>query len=86
MVGGRSGQVRNVPTDFLRSLRTEIGRCMTAIGDAGGGEVVLISAISAEIWRCIENEQKYTSEVENESCEEWSEEGRDKSTTSPRTP
>ena len=60
MVGGRSGQVRNVSTDSLRGLRTQIGRCMADIGDAGGGEVALISAISAEMWRCIENDQKST--------------------------
>ena len=86
MVERRSGKVRNVPTDFLRGLRTEIGRYLVGIGNDGGAEVVLISAISAEIWRWIENEQKYTSEVENESCEEWSEEGQDKSATSARTP
>ena len=60
MAGGRSGQVRNVPTDVLKAFRTQIGRYMIAIGDAGGCEVALISAISAEFWRYIENVQKST--------------------------
>ena len=86
MVGGRSEQVCNVPTDFLRGIRTEIGRYLVGIGNDGGAEVVLISAISAEIWRWIEIDQKCTSEVGNENCEKWSEEGQSKSATSPWTP
>ena len=86
MVERRSGKVRNVPTDFLRGLRTEIGRYLVGIGNDGGAEVVLISAISAEIWRWIEIDQKCTSEVGNENCDKWSKEDRDKSATSLWTP
>ena len=82
MVERRSGKVRNVPTDFLRGLRTEIGRYLVGIGNDGGAEVVIISAISVEIWRWIEIDQKCTSEVGNENCDKWSKEGRDKSATS----
>ena len=36
MVGGRSEQVCNVPTDFLRGIRTEIGRYLVGINNADG--------------------------------------------------
>ncbi len=42
MVGGRLGQVRNVPTDLFRSLRTQIGRYLVGISDAEFGENALI--------------------------------------------
>ena len=54
MVGRRSGQVLNVPTDFPRRLRTQIWRCKVGIGNADGGEVVLMSAIWTQMgwdWR-----------------------------------
>ena len=77
-----SGKVRNVPTDFLRGFRTEIGRYLVGIGNDGGAEVLLINVISVEIWRWIEIDQKGTSEVGNENCDKWSKEDRDKSATS----
>ena len=51
MVRRRSGQVRNVLTDFPKRLGTQIGRYIAAICIAGGGEAVAISCISAKIWR-----------------------------------
>ena len=42
MIGGRSQQVRNVPTDFPKGLRTQIRRYISAICIAGGGESAVI--------------------------------------------
>ena len=36
MVRGSSGQVRDVPPDFLRSLRTQIRRYLVGISNADG--------------------------------------------------
>ena len=58
MVRRRSGEVRNVPTDFPKGLETQIGRYIAAICIAGGGEVAPISCISAQIWRWNQNFQK----------------------------
>ena len=85
MVGGRSGQVRNVPTDFPKASRTQIGRYLVGIGDAEVGQVGPISCISAEISRCIEIPQKCARKPKIESCEKLSGEGQDTSGTSVRT-
>ena len=85
MVGGRSGQVRKVPPDFLRSLRTQIGRYLVGIGNAGGGEVGPKCCILAQISRCIENQQKCVRKVKNESYQKWSGEGQYRSAKSSRT-
>ena len=85
MVGGRSGLIRNVPTDFLRSLRTEIGRYLAGIGDAKVSENGLMRHILLQISRCIENEKKCARKPKNESCQEGPGEGQDKSATPPRT-
>ena len=85
MARGRSGQVRNIPTDFLQSLQTETGRNLVGIGDAEVDEDVLICCILTQILRWIENWQKYARNAENESCQKWSGEGQVKSATSPRT-
>ena len=82
MVGRRSEQVRNVPTGSLKAFRTNFRRYMTAISDAGGGE---IGCILVEIWRCIEIDQKWPPKAENKSCDIQSQEGQDKSAKSPRT-
>ncbi len=85
MVGGRSGQVRNVPTDFTKAFRTQIERYLVGIGDAEVGQVGPISCISAETSRCIEIPQKCARKSKIESCEKWSGEGRNTSATSLRT-
>ena len=55
MVKGTFALVENVRRDVQKDIRTQIGRCMTAIGHSGGGEVTLISDIFAETWWRIEN-------------------------------
>ena len=85
MVGGRLGQVRNVPTDLFRSLRTQIGRYLVGIGDADGGQVGAMCLIFVEIWRWIENDRKWARKPKNQSCRKWSEEDLDNSGMSPRT-
>ena len=85
MVRGRSGQVRNVPIDFLRSLRTEIWWHLVGMSNADGCEVGQMCCILAQILRCIETEQKWVRKSENESFQNWSEEVQDKSATCPRS-
>ena len=79
MVGGRSGCVRNVPPDFLRSLRTDVGRYLVGIGDADGGQLGAMCLIFVEIWRWIENE------LENPKLKVVGK-GRGKAWTSPERP
>ena len=45
MIAGRSRQLRNVPTDSPKPLRTQISRYTIAIYHAVGGDVEPISAI-----------------------------------------
>ena len=82
MIRGRSEQVRNVPTDFLKRLRTQIGRYIAAICIAGGGEAVAISCISAKIWRW----NQISKNVLENSKIKVARNGRGKVRTSPQHP
>ena len=75
MVGGRSGKLRNVPSDFLRRFRTDFGRYLVGISDAEAGADQAISCILAEISRCIEIPRKCARKPKIESCEKPSGEG-----------
>ena len=52
-IGGGSRQVRNVPADLSKPLRTEIWSYMAAKRSADGGEVGLISCILLQLSRYI---------------------------------
>ena len=58
MIAKRSGQVRNVPADFLKGIRTKIDRYIGAICIADGSEFQAKSSIWAEMSRWMENNQK----------------------------